>query len=664
MLRSAWPPVGAPTNRMQRIEPTPAYRPGPVDATLRHRSSALESTATSHGGWRQAALVGLLGLLCSLGLRGFAGARWSDLPIIKSFVDERLYRQDPFIMALHDGTPAAYAYQIIAALARLAPGIPLDWLLFGLYLPVTIAALALLYRIATRLTGSPAAALLFIALYVAGYRLVTIGSAILHSAELTPQTLALPLQLGAIEALLVGRLPLAGLLMGLAFNLHAPTSVYLAAALGVYELLWLRSLGWRAVGLSLGLLALAAAPTIIGSLLLHSDQLPLWALNLARAELATDISFTINFSSRGAIAYNVLGLALGAVALRTLAGSSGPTNVGRRMVWSFLLAVGLMCLGALLFFDLWPKSPLSTLVARLQLPRAAWMLNLFGLLGVASYLVQGWRTGSLPRPLGLLLLAPMLLAPPDFIPLDPLLVVAVPLVVAQAALPAGCGARFLWWAPWILAAGCGVAGIVKLELRELDFELSLRSALVFGALALAWGLALLLRRRGLALAWASATAAGLALLAAIGVQQTDNWLYVSAHKGGLQAAADFQEWARTQTPVDSVFLILPSEPNNSSFYENAERAVFLVRERANQAVYFRAHSLEFERRVRALGIEQPLRYRAELDPAYRRLTEEQVRQLGRDFGVTYFVPARAGSFSFPIAYQDGGWTAYFVGGGG
>ena len=263
----------------------------------------------------RATLVGLVGLLCSLALRGFAGARWSDVPIIKSFVDERLYRQDPFIMALHDGTPAAYAYQLIAALVRLAPGVPLDWVLFLLYVPVTVAALGLLYRIATRLTGSPAAALLFLALYVVGYRLVTVGSAILHSAELTPQTLALPLQLAAIEALLIGRLPLAGLLMGLAFNLHAPTSVYLAVALGVYELLWLNRLGWRAVALSLGLLALAGAPTIVGSVLLHSDQLPLWALSLARAELATDLSFTVNFSSRGAIVYNALGLALGGLTL-------------------------------------------------------------------------------------------------------------------------------------------------------------------------------------------------------------------------------------------------------------------------------------------------------------------------------------------------------------
>jgi hypothetical protein len=149
-------------------------------------------------------------------------------------------------------------------------------------------------------------------------------------------------------------------------------------------------------------------------------------------------------------------------------------------------------------------------------------------------------------------------------------------------------------------------------------------------------------------------------LVAAGVERVDEWLYVSAHKGGLRAAADFQDWARTETPIDSVFLLLPGEPNNNTFYENAERAVYLVRERANQAVYFRQHSFEFERRVRALGIEQPLRYREELDPAYRRLTEERVRALAADFGVTHFVPARPANFTFPVVYQSGGWTVYEV----
>jgi hypothetical protein len=618
--------------------------------------------------WRESLAVGLLGLVVSLPLRGFAGARWSDLPIIKSFADSRLYRQDPFVMALHDGTPAAYPYQLIGELVHLLANLPLDWVLFGLYLPVTILALALLYRIAWRLTGARLAALLFLALYVAGFRLFTIGSAILHSAELTPQTLALPLQLAAIELLLLGRLALAGLLMGLAFNLHAPTSVYLAAALGVYQLLWIRQAGWGPVGRSLALLLLGAAPTLIGSLLLHSDQLPLWALNLARTELATDTSFTINFSSRGAIVYNLLGLALwvGLAAPGLGLRRRGNSDAGPRLVWGFLLASGLMCLGALLVFDLFPRLSLTltTLVARLQLPRAAWLLNLLGLVGLAGFLVRAWAEGSLPRPLALLLLAPMLVAPPDFVPLDPLLVAAVGLVTLWRLLPNGRWQRLFWMAPWPLALGSALAGALKLQLRELDFELALRSGLVFGALALGWGLDLLARRRGLAPNWAAASAAALGLLAAIGVQQADNWLYASAHKGGLKAAADFQEWARTQTPLDSVFLLLPSEPNNNTFYANAERAVYLVRERANQAVYFRSQSLEFERRVRALGIDQPLRYREELDPAYRRLTEDQVRQLAQDFGVTYFVPARAGTFAFPIAFQAGGWTVYQVGAGG
>src|SRR5205085_8353153 len=81
------------------------------------------------GGWREALLVAAAMLAWSLADRGFAGGRWSDVPIIKSFIDPRLYRQDPFIWTLHDGTPAAYPYQLIAALAGRLPGLPLDWAL-------------------------------------------------------------------------------------------------------------------------------------------------------------------------------------------------------------------------------------------------------------------------------------------------------------------------------------------------------------------------------------------------------------------------------------------------------------------------------------------------------------------------------------------------------
>ena len=167
---------------------------------------------------------------------------------------------------------------------------------------------------------------------------------------------------------------------------------------------------------------------------------------------------------------------------------------------------------------------------------------------------------------------------------------------------------------------------------------------MIGVLVVGWLVVAASRRR---LPERSALAAGLAVavIGAFLVRGSTDWLYQLRHRGGLASAAAFQEWARTQTPVDSVFLILPSEPNNDAFYMNAERAHFLVRERANQAVYFPSHNQEFRARVEALGVTDVLRYREELDQAYRRLTEERIRELAARFKVTHFVPARAGDFS-------------------
>jgi hypothetical protein len=105
---------------------------------------------------------------------------------------------------------------------------------------------------------------------------------------------------------------------------------------------------------------------------------------------------------------------------------------------------------------------------------------------------------------------------------------------------------------------------------------------------------------------------------------------------------------------------LPSEPNNDNFYKNSERALFLVRERANQAVYFPQHNDEFRLRLEALGISDPVAYKQDLDRAYRRLGEPQLRAIARDFGATHFVPARTVELPFPIVYQRGGWTVYEI----
>src|SRR5581483_8420934 len=123
---------------------------------------------------------------------------------------------DPFVYALHNGTPAAYTYRLIAAVIALLAPLPLDWALFLLFVPASIASLSLLYLIARQLGADRVGAVLFLLLYVAGFRLLTVGSTILGSAELTPAYLALPLQLGALLALLRERHAAAGALAGLA----------------------------------------------------------------------------------------------------------------------------------------------------------------------------------------------------------------------------------------------------------------------------------------------------------------------------------------------------------------------------------------------------------------------------------------------------------------
>ena len=97
--------------RWQRPRPAGAWRPAGADTGaigFRHRAAGV-----SRRGARRC-WPALIGTLASLLFRGFEGGRWSDIPIFKSFVDPRLYLNDPFIQALHEGTPAAYTYRFIA----------------------------------------------------------------------------------------------------------------------------------------------------------------------------------------------------------------------------------------------------------------------------------------------------------------------------------------------------------------------------------------------------------------------------------------------------------------------------------------------------------------------------------------------------------------------
>ena len=616
------------------------------------------------GTWREALLAGLIATLVSLLFRGFEGGRWSDLPIFKSFVDSRLYLNDPFIQALHEGTPAAYTYRFIAAVIGALPWLPLDGALFVLFLPASIASLALAYQLARHVVGDGGdrvSAILFLALYVAGFRLLTVGSPILHSAELTPAFLALPFQLGALYAFLRERHALTGIVDGLAVVIHAPTSSYVGLAIGLAYLLRFRYYGLRNVATAGLLMLLCSAPTVVGAITQHAEPLPGWALQLARIELATDLSVAVNWSRGGFLLYNLLGGLLLTVAMLT-----APPTSTRRAILALFVAVAVMCAIAFVFIDVSLRGPISTLVARLQLPRAAWIVDVLGLIYVAHLLRRAWAEKWAPRPMLMILFGALLVSPSDFAPLEPIWVIVTPLLVGALAAhrwlpePRRRTAHLILLALAVLSVvGLTAARLATRRVWQLDLDDGVKAAAMIAVLVLA-SQTVILAHRWLPMRRAAVVGLAVVVVGAFLVRGSTGWIYQLQHRGGLASAAAFQEWARTQTPVDSVFLILPSEPNNDDFYANADRALYLVRERANQAVYFPSHNQEFRARVEALGVTEVLRYREELDQAYRRLTEERIRELAARFKVTHFVPARAGDFSFPVVYREGGWTVYEV----
>jgi hypothetical protein len=541
------------------------------------------------------------------------------------------------------------------------PGLPIDAALLLLFVAASIGSLALAYLIARQLVGDRISAIVFLALYVAGFRLLTVGSPILHSAELTPAFLALPLQLGALYAFLRERHAPTGAIAGLAVVVHAPTGAYVGLAIGLAYLIRIRHYGLRNVATAGLLMLLCSAPAVVGALQQHAEPLPGWALQLARIELATDLSVAVNWGRTGLLLYNLVGALLLVTAML-----AAPRDAGFRTVLALFAAVVLLCAVAFVFIDLTLRGPISTLVARLQLPRAAWLVDLLGLVYVADLLRRSWVECLVPRLLILTLVGAMMVSPSDFVPLEPLWAIVTPLFVAALAAHRWLPAKRRSTIQLMLAslAVLGVVAVAALRLAtrriwQFDLDDGLTAAAMIGVLLLGW-LAIGLGRRRLPERTALFAGLGVALIGAFLVRGSTDWLYQERHRGGLASAAAFQAWARTETPVDSVFLILPSEPNNEAFYADADRALFLVRERANQAVYFPSHNREFRERVEALGVTDVLRYREELDPAYRRLTEQRVRELAARFKVTHFVPARAGDFSFPIVYQEGGWTVYAV----
>ncbi len=621
--------------------------------------------------WREAALAGIAATIASFLLYGYHGARWVDAPIIRSFMDPALYAGDPFVAPFHALTPASIPYRLLAAGAGLISADRLEIGLLLFYLPATFASLTLLYAIAMALFGNRATALIVLALYLGGTRLLSIGSPAIHSAEMTPQVLALPLELGAILALLRARWTLSGALFGLAFNLHAPVGAQLGLLFGGWLLLLLlaalsagvwRPLAmlsfpmlWRAAGVAL----LAASPTLVGALLGHLRPLEPWEIELALATTGSDLSVARSFDSRALALSNLLGIAF----LVLLAMRVKPSQGGGLVTYLIGGSALLLLFGALAV-DLLSIPALTTVALRLNIARASWLPNLLGLLLLADYVRLAWQANRPPRPLVLALIGAALATPNDVLPLEPLWQIALALTLgyelAMARWPA-VEARLRWLAIGLIV----LAGVVLLALglrgtamgNTLNASLSLAAlgyaVLIGAAIVVASRLPLAAHRRQ----WGLIGLLAVAFLAVAVTRNLNGWL--NPISAGEQPAEDVIAWART-TPTDSQFLIHPNDPFALEFLRRADRRVFVVREGANHGLYFPENNREFARRLNALGISDPLDFQDQFDEAYDDLSEDDVRAIAREFEVRYFIRPPGSRFNFPSAFRADKYTVYQV----
>ena len=195
-------------------------------------------------------------------------------------------------------------------------------------------------------------------------------------------------------AFLRERHALTGVVAGLAVVVHAPTSSYVGLAIGLAYLIRVRHYGIRTSSMAGLLMLLCSAPDRRRG---HRSA----RRAAARLGAATCPHRAGNrhlgggqLEPSGVLLYNLLGGLLLAVALLLGAArvdpSSGAGAVRRR---------GVLCAVAFVFIDVSLRGAISTLVARLQLPRAAWVVDVLGLVYVAHLLRTAWAEHRVPRPI-------------------------------------------------------------------------------------------------------------------------------------------------------------------------------------------------------------------------------------------------------------------------
>ncbi len=513
--------------------------------------------------WLEAAILLAIVQVLFAGYRMGVGNQTIQIAFLKQWANPQLYANDPMVAGTLKDYPSFF-FRGLALLTRVAD-VPL--LYFVLHLITSFAVLLATYWLGRtifrdRLAGMIAALLLF-----AGHQRALAGDE-MYSMGFTHTWAVFPLAIIAM-VFLYREWYIAGFaLAGVIFNLHALTGAYLAVMFGFWAILESRTLGWKKVGMLLGVFVFLSLPTIV-LMARHRQIFDTDWLNVTKIRSA-DHSFAKSWWQPGTPDIPRFALL---IAFAALSVSFRPRGRQLRKTLLMVAAVGILFVFGYVFSDLRPVP----VIVRAQLFRSSRLLLVLVFVhvafSIASSLRMGWMSFSrseepgepqtkIAKPSAVLEMIAaaftlVCLAVPGLLPLWPIaLVVAATLALINGRLS------------WIQASVVGGALLVTLAAwRNIEFPIA-----GFGAGLSARSFLASLPGTG-GLFWIG-LAAGLGIWV-VAKLDLDYWLrgaivVLGLLVTGLLATASYstlvrdnlradpwvaaQDWARQNTPSGSVFL--------------------------------------------------------------------------------------------------------------
>jgi endo-1,4-beta-xylanase len=355
-----------------------------------HNSSALQQEATlplertsgrwvSRILWLEAAILLAIVQVLFAGYRMGVGNQTIQIPFLKQWANPQLYANDPMVA----GTLRDYPSFFFRALAFLTNFADVPLLYFILHLITSFAVLLGTYWLGRtifkdRLAGLIAALLLF-----AGHQRALAGDE-MYSMGFTHTWAVFPLAIIAMVFLYREWHFAAFALAGIIFNLHALTGAYLAVMFGFWALIESPTLGWRKVGLLLGVFVFLSLPTV-ALMVRHRQVFDADWLNVTKIRSA-DHSFPSSWWQVGTpdIPRFVLLMAFAALSL-----SFRPA--GRQLRKTLLMAAAVGVLFAFGYY--FSERREVPVILRAQLFRASRLLLVLVFVHVAFSIASGLRIG-------------------------------------------------------------------------------------------------------------------------------------------------------------------------------------------------------------------------------------------------------------------------------